>query len=243
MPAPTDPEAYALWRQRLSEARQKRVISEETKRKISAAHKAKFRDDPEYRAALLKRQAVARLGTGKPKVKKEPKPNHWIGRKHTEAAKAKMRRAALKRWADPEERARQSERVTQAYLDGKLPQAGCSQSGHFQSAKAGRVFYRSSWELAVLEQLEADPVVAWFRTEAGVVEYEYNGAVKPYIPDIYVEYTDGSYEVFEVKPSCFVDEPRNRAKFKAARSVYGTRFSVLTEDNICDAFQPSGCPS
>jgi hypothetical protein len=76
---------------------------------------------------------------------------------------------------------------------------------------------RSPMEMAIFCRLDEDSTVVRYIPEPFRVPYTYKESARSYVPDIFVEYGDGSIEVIEVKPIYQVDHPRNVAKFEAAR--------------------------
>jgi hypothetical protein len=98
-----------------------------------------------------------------------------------------------------------------------------------------KMFYRSSWELAVFQEL--DELYA-----AGVVlnvcvperiKFEFKGLVRHYYPDVQWSTVNGTW-IGEVKPSTMLDDELNVAKFAAANNVHGDKFVVITEISLQD---------
>lgn len=123
----------------------------------------------------------------------------------------------------------------------------------------GNIFYRSSWELDVMQWLDRRPDVVWWASEERCVWYPHPVAKrqKRYFPDFIVCYErDGTQytEMIEVKPSKHVKGPSknpkrrtkswmkevetyiiNQSKWKAARGYCedrGWSFRLLTEENV-----------
>jgi hypothetical protein len=157
---------------------------------------------------------------------------------------------------DPEHRARMSDVIRERWEDGgvyttveymeNLSRAVASwlvnlsnsletnpQLPYVYSEKAMRdVPYRESYEYAFIKILDNDPEVLWFNYECVLVPYEFDGCTHHYVPDFVVLYTDDDWEVVEIKPKAFLDDPMNVAKFKAAEAKYGDHFVVLTEKDL-----------
>lgn len=119
----------------------------------------------------------------------------------------------------------------QQIVDGKVR----FNTGRFYSEKNGEeLFYRSSYELAAFHILEQMSVVKGYSTECEIIPYEFEDAIRRYVPDLKVEYLDGSVDIIEVKADWAIDLPVNQAKFDAARkycSDHDFGFVVWTEVN------------
>lgn len=61
------------------------------------------------------------------------------------------------------------------------------------------------------------------------VQYEFMGKKLNYFLDFYLLETN---EYIEIKPKKLINSPKNKAKFRAAASLYGDKFKVLTEDDL-----------
>jgi hypothetical protein len=110
-------------------------------------------------------------------------------------------------------------------------------TGYFFSEKCQkRVFFGSSLEEIALHLLEVMQGVASFSRCPFRVPYENEqGIVHNYVPDILVEYIDGSQEVIEVKANYMVSYPPNPAKVLAAKLFFeskGIRYSIWTEREL-----------
>ena len=119
----------------------------------------------------------------------------------------------------------------------KLSPEQCSKyykSGWYQSNKSGNVHYRSSYELAYYKKLDLDNDVISYKVEPFLIEYQYEGATKHYKPDLLVE---RKFEITleEVKPLKFVNYNRNQVKFECATKYAnncGYKFKIVTEKDI-----------
>lgn len=92
-------------------------------------------------------------------------------------------------------------------------------SGNYYSKKNGTTFaYKSSYELAYLQQLEKDTKVVRYMYEPFELEYSdmYNKTRK-YIPDFMVLYSDSSVLITEIKPEAMLKDYDVQAKAKAAK--------------------------
>ena len=106
-------------------------------------------------------------------------------------------------------------------------------TGEFESKKNGCLLkYRSGMECEFYECLEIDKDVVSFFAEPFKVPYCYQGKWHDYIPDIRINFTDGSTEIWEVKPASQTHYEQNRAKWAAMNEHaihHGWTFSVQTE--------------
>lgn len=108
--------------------------------------------------------------------------------------------------------------------------------GHFYSNKNGKkMFYRSSYELQAYNILEQLDVVERYIYEPFSINYEFNGKVYIYHPDLLVIDKTGGKQLIEVKPKGELDDPVNIQKFEGARKFClkeGINFSIWTEDTL-----------
>lgn len=128
--------------------------------------------------------------------------NGMFGKHHTDHARAAM-----------------SEKHAQLIVDGKMKPYGKNNhcSGHHVSPKlVTAVFFRSSWEEALFKHLDVSATVKTYAVEPIKISYTYNNNRRWYVPDVLVEYVDGSKRLFEVKPAEFVNNEKTRLKSAAA---------------------------
>lgn len=106
---------------------------------------------------------------------------------------------------------------------------------HLSTKTGAECRYRSGWELAYLQHLDADPSVVTFLYEGVKVPYVSNvrtGKVRHYFPDFLVTRTDGSQQLVEIKPKRRVSQVKVQKKLKAGQAwaeAHGFTFVVLTE--------------
>lgn len=110
-------------------------------------------------------------------------------------------------------------------------------SGWHESSKAGRVFYRSSYEKKAYLKLDEDDFVKTYFVEK--IEVEYFNPIKEitssYIIDILIEYEDESKKLVEVKPEKWLSDEVVICKINAAKikaKELGISFEVWTEINL-----------
>lgn len=110
-------------------------------------------------------------------------------------------------------------------------------SGWHNSPKAGKVFFRSSYEKKAFIKLDGDNTVQTYKVEAVSTEYfntekEINSS---YLIDLLVEYTDGSKKLIEVKPEKWLEDNIVSLKIEAGKNKahqMGIPFEVWTEMNL-----------
>ena len=106
-------------------------------------------------------------------------------------------------------------------------------SGEFVSKKNGKdLHYRSGMECEFYECLEADKDVESFFAEPFKVPYYHQGEWHDYVPDLRINFIDGSTEIWEIKPANQTHYEQNKAKWASMNnyaSNYGWQFVVQTE--------------
>jgi hypothetical protein len=163
--------------------------------------------DPKFADALSKRMSVQMSKTMK-RLYKDP-----------EYMKAHSRRC-LETWENPEYRK-------------KMIKCGRGNKGHHTSNKAGRIHYRSGWELDAYLCLDADSKVMKYSAEPfGIPYIDPEGIERRYYPDILIEYFDGYLELVEIKPHYQLSNSHVQSKMLAGL-LYSFRnhmgFKVWTE--------------
>lgn len=177
-------------------------------------------------------------------------PN-MLGKLHSEETKNKIGKKAKVRLANPENNGMfgqkhkasskdaMSKTKAKRFVQGKYDKSKYGKSGYGTYKKAGRVFFRSSWEKKAFEMLDTDNNVESFVVEPFSIPYfrkEGNRKnLRNYVPDILVTYTDGSKKLVEVKPACYLEAVINIAKFTAAREKClneGWAFEVWTQKEL-----------
>jgi len=115
----------------------------------------------------------------------------------------------------------------------KTTRKPCFRRGVFSSKKCGKDFeYKSGLECDFFECLEADSDVLIFKYEGIKIPYFFKNSWHNYIPDLRVDFIDGSVEVWEIKPANQTQYEQNKCKWAAADnfcSNLGWTFVVLTE--------------
>lgn len=109
--------------------------------------------------------------------------------------------------------------------------------GWFESLKNGgaKLYYRSGYEFEVYKCLENDNDVKSFKAEPFKVPYYFENSWHNYIPDIKVEYKDGTIDIWEIKPKTQMSQEKNQAKWNAMNKYannLGWGFSVINESGI-----------
>jgi hypothetical protein len=94
-------------------------------------------------------------------------------------------------------------------------------TGFFLSLKTNQqIHYRSSWELTAYMFLDNQEGVLSFSTETLAIPYIHPklGYSRNYLPDLIIEFVDGTKQIIEIKPKRFLKNKINVAKFRAAIS-------------------------
>jgi len=110
------------------------------------------------------------------------------------------------------------------------------------------IIYRSSYEKKFMVWLESNHHVARWGSECVCIPYLFmDGKTHRYYPDYYVEFTDGTKMLVEIKPANQTTAPtnenawaqrewaRNSCKWAAAKefcAAKGFKFKILTERTI-----------
>ena len=167
---------------------------------------------PEHRAAIVKGR---------------------IGIRHSESAKENMRKARINiingPWTDKHYEGHKNFGESggvfgimyanpEKYDISKLGQNSRFKSGVFSSLKSNRCYYRSSYELKLMEILEEDSSVVSFFMEPFLIPYV--GLDKKnhkYIPDCLIKYVNNVNVLVEVKPERLLNTPTNILKFEAGK--------------------------
>lgn len=133
-----------------------------------------------------------------------------------------------------------SEAVSRLRLDPNsyISKNAFGNKGFHYSIKAGKVFYRSSYELSAYLLLDENPRVSTYKVEPYLIPYEdRNGNERNYCPDILIEYIDGSRELVEIKPDFFLRNLDIQIKLRAGEIFsenMGFKFSVWSDSNWPD---------
>ncbi len=116
-------------------------------------------------------------------------------------------------------------------------------NGHFLSDKSLRpLFFRSSLELKAYELLEDLGDVVKIEYEPYILEYEYKGKRKKYIPDMLITTRNGDIFLIEVKPTRRIMDHKKLDKIASAVdfcSKNGIQF-VLIDDREISTIAKSG---
>jgi hypothetical protein len=109
-------------------------------------------------------------------------------------------------------------------------------SGEYDSLKNGATLhYRSGLERDFYEQLEADLDVLGFVAEPFKIPYFYNGEWHNYLPDLRVDFIDGSTEIWEIKPENQMKYEQNECKWASMKNhaeSMGWEFIIFNEAGL-----------
>ncbi len=119
---------------------------------------------------------------------------------------------------------------------GKKTRKPKFKQGKYESTKTGKMLtYRSGLEEKLYKILDQDENVMSFYSEPFNIDYIHKGKAHKYIPDLIVNFMDGSRSLWEVKPSNQTNLEQNKNKWKAAEKackIRGWKFEVYTETKI-----------
>ena len=185
-----------------------------------------------------RRMSAARKGCARPEEVACKISAALQGRSFTEEHKRKLSAAQMGKVHGPmsEETKRQLSMIMAAKVKAGDLRAGENVrgiAGVFQSAKNCKALhYRSQLELRWYERLEMDAAIKRYVPEPFVIPYRFKDAVRSYVPDIFVLYTDGRCELIEIKPERQWQNPINIAKWRYAKawcskSIVKVEFKVL----------------
>lgn len=132
------------------------------------------------------------------------------------------------------------------YKQGYIDPRSCKKL--FNQLSRERIIYRSSYELKFITWLEQSNLVKGWGSECFCIPYLFvDGTTHKYYPDYFVEMTDGTKMVVEIKPYNQTQKPvnencwaakeyaKNICKWKATMEFCkkkGYQFKVLTEKTI-----------
>jgi hypothetical protein len=152
-------------------------------------------------------------------------------------------KAAIEKWKDIEYRSKLSKKLSSKSVNKKkskamvdkwkdidwatknlissqnIPRKNYYMTGLFESQKnQSKISFQSSYELKCFLMLEQDRKVSKFGRCDFFIHYFFEGKLRRYTPDVFVEYSDGQKEILEVKPSKFVDDLQVTVKFLSLES-------------------------
>ena len=173
----------------------------------------------------------------------------FLGKKHTEATKKKIRKFHIENQTFAGEnnpmygrghtavtREKISKTRAEKILNGEYA-SWFSKGIHYSTKLKREVHYRSSWEKQAYEMLDKDESVVEYTEEPCRIPYQIEAEEhkRHYIPDLLITYKGGAKKLVEIKPSALVSHEKNVVKFKAARNRCKKEnwlFEVWTEDTI-----------
>lgn len=198
--------------------------------------------DPEFQAYMSAKAKERLARDGHP----------MLGRKHTEESRAKMRESGVGkhdgelngmygRNHGEEAKAKMSDAHTRLMIIGKHGYGKNGHSNGWHTSSKGNdgqpMFYRSSWELAMMTHLDADTNVVRYGYECVRIPYYDTGNKRRhYVPDFLIEHLDDSRVLCELKPKQFLDNEKTKLKALAAEAwcaaFKSTRYEILTGEDL-----------
>ncbi len=132
---------------------------------------------------------------------------------------------------------KKSKKSSNVYFNKRNSTTGASKyvQGKFFSKKNGLTFdYRSSYELAYLQQLEKNEDVCSYIYEPFEIGYiDISRSARNYRPDFMILFKNGDMQISEVKPTAMLADFNVRAKAKAAEIFLKENFK---DCSICYKF-------
>jgi hypothetical protein len=210
-------------------------MSEEQKVKVSAGVTKFYEDNPEHKL-LLSELTTKRLADPAARQKLSDSIKAYFqtdaGIEFRKRMSIDLTERQLGKPLSAKHKEAISKSVTAAIVEGRYHPERWANSGDHDSPKVGLVHYRSSWELVVYQQLDANVDVLTYQVEPFSIAYVFEGSNHYYIPDLLITFKDGEQLLVEIKPSHKLNEPINIAKFSAALSQFPDRFEIWSEDLI-----------
>lgn len=218
-----DKEISEEQREAISKKLKGRELSDEHRRKISEYMKTNEEGIARGKANLVPGMGgIARAGLPLPQEWKDAISDGTKGKPKSLQHRLNISEGRKKMLVDTggftkEHREAISRATVEQYARGFDPQLHHLKGWH-SSPKAGRVFYRSSYEKKAYMMLDADPEVKTYYTERVKVEYSNptKGITSTYLIDIDIEYNDGRTKLIEVKPEKWLEDTVVVAKIEAA---------------------------
>lgn len=115
--------------------------------------------------------------------------------------------------------------------------------GWVETRRAGRIGFRSSWELRAVEILETAKDIVSFTYERLTVRYIWEGRKRWTLPDYQVSMADGSMKIVEVKPRGYTYTAKEKAKMAAVTqhcAERGWAYEVWDERLLWGGSAPRG---
>lgn len=216
-----------------------KVISEEQKQAISEKLTGRKLSDEHVKKILVWREAnpewaekanknlipgmggIARAGQPLPEEWKQAISEGTKGKPKTEEHCQNISEGRKKMLAEQggftrEHRENISKATIRQYQNGFEPKLHHLRGWH-ESPKAGKVYYRSSYEKKAFMKLDEDDSVKTYQVEAVSTEYFHplKEITSSYLIDLLVEFVDGSQKLIEVKPEKWLTDEVVVAKIEA----------------------------
>jgi len=215
----------------------------ETRMKMSKAHKGVKR----AKHTAETRMKIGKANKGKKRteeVKRKLSISHlghkaWNkGKSLSKEIRRKMSEAHKGHCFSKQTRAKLSKAMIMSIKEGSRHPERNGVSGDFYSKKNKKTLhYRSQLEMNWYQLLEQMNKVKAYHVEPYIIPYKFEGLTKHYLPDLRIVYTDGTFELVEIKPESLWNNPKNQAKWKAARrwckkQIIKTTFKVVGYEGL-----------
>tara|TARA_Y100000034_G_scaffold68413_1_gene82563 strand:- start:372 stop:833 length:462 start_codon:yes stop_codon:yes gene_type:complete len=131
-----------------------------------------------------------------------------------------------------------SRKRVEMIISGKVKAYGKNRiAGEYKSSKTDKkMSYRSSWELAVMKFLDENDDVLSYEYEGVRIPYYYKTKKRWHVPDFLIKFSDGSKQMWEVKPAVFIESEKVQEKAKGARKfceeLGSIEYRFITEHDL-----------
>jgi len=208
--------------------RKKAVWTDEARKKMSDRYKGK--GHPQY-GTKHSEERRKNQGNRYHDITGENNPYVKSLRK-SEDARAAASQRAKERWANYSEEEKQR-LLERSVHDNALFKGRRIAHGWYTSPKAGKVYYKSGWEYAVIEYLDKTSLVLSYQVEPFFIPYiDINGRARRTLPDFLVELNTGEQIMLEVKPkrmTTYLNNPYKIAGQKAYCQKHNIKHYVVTD--------------
>lgn len=127
-------------------------------------------------------------------------------------------------WTDAR-RQEVSKRVAQLRAEGK-----CHAKRSLVETRFGSITVDSSYEFKFIEFCEQDKRIVHIEYEFDMIEYEFGGQSRIYLPDFRVWFDNGEFLIVETKSDWYARQDKEREKIIAGFGAFRDKFMILSDD-------------
>lgn len=129
-------------------------------------------------------------------------------------------------WDDVDKRREQSLKIAKLRQEGR-----CGSYKGTLDTRFGELYFESSYEAMLIEELEKDQRVVLIERDFDLIEYEYNGVVKFYNPDFRIWLENGEFFVVETKSQFYLAQSKEKVKIAAGFGCLMDKFMVVSDES------------